>query len=139
MKPKPFSALNHFTVPCATCAPTFRACGRPLLTGEPGLALRPSDTNVELEPRETVEERAGDSTSTYRISGSDDVSSPDPVRLRSACFQPIRPADRTDFSDGSTRCVGPTTGSSGSRVFRPSPVLRTTVSLAGSRRPSPTS
>jgi len=23
MKPKPFSALNHFTVPCATCAPTF--------------------------------------------------------------------------------------------------------------------
>src|SRR3954449_13236143 len=29
MKPKPFSALNHFTVPCATCAPTFRACGRP--------------------------------------------------------------------------------------------------------------
>src|SRR5919112_1414580 len=29
MKPKPFSALNHFTVPCATCAPTFRAGGPP--------------------------------------------------------------------------------------------------------------
>src|SRR3954471_23024914 len=104
MKPKPFSALNHFTVPCATCAPTFRACGRPLLTGEPGLALRPSDTNAELDPREAGrEERAGDGTWPDRIAGSDDVSSPDPVRLRSACLQPIRPADRTAFSDGSTR------------------------------------
>src|SRR3712207_4970040 len=35
MKPKPFSALNHFTVPCATCAPTFRACGRSLWIGGP--------------------------------------------------------------------------------------------------------
>src|SRR5918912_1227114 len=36
MKPKPFSALNHFTVPCATCAPTFRACGRSPLRGGTG-------------------------------------------------------------------------------------------------------
>src|SRR3954451_19032630 len=36
MKPKPFSALNHFTVPCATCAPTFSRDGRPLLIGGPG-------------------------------------------------------------------------------------------------------
>src|ERR1700709_1189434 len=56
MKPKPFSALNHFTVPCATCAPTFRACGRPPWTWGPGYSLfRPSNTNVELEPRETVQ------------------------------------------------------------------------------------
>src|SRR3954454_11649485 len=41
MKPKPFSALNHFTVPSATCAPTFRACGRPPWTWGPGLALPP--------------------------------------------------------------------------------------------------
>src|SRR3954464_11319635 len=51
----------------------------------------------------------------------------------------MSPAARTDLSDGSTRCVGPTTGVSGSRVFSPSPVLRTTVSFAGSSRPSPTS
>src|SRR4051812_39181946 len=63
------------------------------------------------------------------------ASSPGPVRRR----QLMRPAARADFSDGSTRWVGPTTGSSGSSVFSPSPVLRTTVSLAGSSRPSSTS
>src|SRR3954463_12852245 len=51
----------------------------------------------------------------------------------------MSPAARTDLSDGSTRCVGPTTGVSGSRGFSPSPVLRPTVSFAGSSRPSPTS
>src|SRR3712207_1382080 len=44
MKPKPFSALNHFTVPCATCAPTFRACGRPpLIRQDRVLALPPAE------------------------------------------------------------------------------------------------
>src|SRR6478735_134293 len=33
MKPKPFSALNHFTVPGATCAPTFRATDDPSRSG----------------------------------------------------------------------------------------------------------
>src|SRR3954451_9067498 len=42
MKPKPFSGLNHFTVPCATCAPTFRAFGRaPPRAGGTGLLALP--------------------------------------------------------------------------------------------------
>src|ERR671921_2741426 len=74
MKPKPFSALNHFTVPCATCAPTFRACGRPLWFGGPGYSLfRPPNTNVELEPRENVPhaERSGRHSATGNT-GPDD-------------------------------------------------------------------
>src|SRR3954451_18994090 len=43
MKPKPFSALNHFTVPWATCSPTFRACGRPHVSWGRGLALPPAE------------------------------------------------------------------------------------------------
>src|SRR5689334_20903570 len=37
MKPKPFSALNHLTVPCATCASPelVEACGAAHRTGEP--------------------------------------------------------------------------------------------------------
>src|SRR3712207_4140353 len=75
MKPKPFSALNHFTVPCATCAPTFRACGRPSSIGGPGYSLfRPSDTNVELEPRENVPHRMrSDGDSTHGDTRTDDV------------------------------------------------------------------
>src|SRR3954470_16456966 len=54
MKPKPFSALNHFTVPCATCAPTFvRSDDPPRSRGRVSL-FRPPNTNVELEPRGTV-------------------------------------------------------------------------------------
>src|SRR3954468_19908911 len=41
MKPKPFSALNHFTVPCATCAPTFRATDDPSRSGGRVSALPP--------------------------------------------------------------------------------------------------
>src|SRR5829696_6318807 len=46
MKPKPFSALNHFTVPCATCAPTFVRTDGPSGSGEPGLALPPVRTRT---------------------------------------------------------------------------------------------
>jgi hypothetical protein len=72
MKPKPFSALNHFTVPCATCAPAFVRSGRSFSIGEPGYSLfRPSNTNVELEPRETVHEKSARSSAStqdeYRI------------------------------------------------------------------------
>src|SRR3954452_1205966 len=34
MKPKPFSALNHFTVPCATCAPTIVRADDPSESGD---------------------------------------------------------------------------------------------------------
>src|SRR5690349_3907845 len=39
MKPKPFSALNHFTVPCATCAPTLVRADGPSDAAEPGYSL----------------------------------------------------------------------------------------------------
>src|SRR5919107_4400679 len=58
MKPKPFSALNHFTVPCATCAPTFRACGRPPhRPGRPGRALPPVEHERGTEPRQNVQHK----------------------------------------------------------------------------------
>src|SRR4051812_26005477 len=41
MKPKPFSALNHFTLPCATCAPTFVRRTTPLDRGAGSEALPP--------------------------------------------------------------------------------------------------
>src|SRR3712207_2540815 len=54
MKPKPFSALNHFTVPCATCAPTVvRADGLPTDRGGRVELFRPSNTNVEPNRRRT--------------------------------------------------------------------------------------
>src|SRR3954452_4889901 len=46
MKPKPFSALNHFTVPCATCAPTFRATDDPSRSGGRVSALPPVRTRT---------------------------------------------------------------------------------------------
>src|SRR4051812_10062861 len=58
MKPKPFSALNHFTVPCATCAPTFRATDDPSGSGGRVSALPPVNTNVELEPRGKVQQES---------------------------------------------------------------------------------
>src|ERR1700710_1886696 len=61
MKPKPFSALNHFTVPCATCAPTFVRTA-PLDRGAGVSLFRPSNTNVELEPRGTVQEQVSQVT-----------------------------------------------------------------------------
>src|SRR5437660_9791920 len=39
MKPKPFSALNHFTVPCATGAPTFVRADGPAHVVGPGYSL----------------------------------------------------------------------------------------------------
>src|SRR3954451_671669 len=62
MKPKPFSALNHFTVPCATCAPTFvRSDDPPRSRGRVSL-FRPPNTNVELEPRGTVHQQVSQVT-----------------------------------------------------------------------------
>src|SRR3954447_20902272 len=129
MKPKPFSALNHFTVPCATCAPTFRATDDPSRSGGRVSALPPVRTNVELEPRGKVQQESPESGySTQNRYLRSARSSPGPVTTGRP-VQLIRPDSRADFSDGLTRCVGPTTGSSGSSVLRPSPVLRTTVSL----------
>src|SRR4051812_44147880 len=130
MKPKPFSALNHFTVPCATCAPTFRATDEPSRSGGRGLALPPVNTNVELEPRGKVQQESPKyrSSTHNRYRAVPQVPSRAPPRACGGIFQPIRPDARADFSDGSTRCVGPTTGSSGPGVFTPSPVLRPPVS-----------
>src|SRR3954470_24853353 len=56
MKPKPFSALNHFTVPCATCYTTFVHSVAPQVPEGRVVLFRPPNTNVELEPRGTVQE-----------------------------------------------------------------------------------
>src|SRR5450631_910173 len=70
MKPKPFSALNHFTTPCVTCSPStgfgvrtaratgpawaFRSCGDPALRHErPALTFRGRE-NTYLEPRPPI-------------------------------------------------------------------------------------
>src|SRR3954466_15607488 len=119
MKPKPFSALNHFTVPSATCAPTFVRADDPSRSRGRGLALPPANTNVGREPRGTVQELVSQVTGHAH-------RSPEGVVTRVAPpGQAIRPASRSDLSDGCTWWEGPTTGSSGSRVLRPSPVLRT--------------
>src|SRR3954464_6714984 len=70
MKPKPFSALNHFTVPCATCAPTFVRADDPARSRGRVSLFRPSNTNVELEPRGTVQELVS------QVMGPSRVSSP---------------------------------------------------------------
>src|SRR6476660_3413295 len=59
MKPKPFSALNHFTVPCATCAPAF--VRRTTLPDRRAgfLLFRPSNTNVELNRAERYNKKPG--------------------------------------------------------------------------------
>src|SRR4051794_33719529 len=71
MKPKPFSALNHFTVPCATCAPTFSYDGRRLFAEEPGLALPPVDHERGTRTARKVQQEGPENrTSTqnrYRI------------------------------------------------------------------------
>src|SRR4051794_13024909 len=166
MKPKPFSALNHFTVPCATCSPTFVHSVGPQVPGGRVVLFRPPNTNVELEPRGTVQELVSLVTGLPRDYSPDVVPaegprlpregppSPHPSQARGeplsgatrargeardGADQAMRPASRTDFRDGCTRCEGPTTGSSGSSVFSPSPVLRKTVSLAGSSSPFSTS
>src|ERR1700712_1410595 len=126
MKPKPFSALNHFTVPCATCAPAFMSADSPLEPANRVAVFRPYDTNVELEPRGKVQQERPE----YRHSARNPLRGPNEDRPR-ACpawggrvsCQAMRPAARADFRDGSTWWVGPTTGSRGSRVFSPSPVL----------------
>src|SRR3954464_13011815 len=147
MKPKPFSALNHFTVPSATCAPTFVRADDPASGGGTGLLALPP---VEHE-RGTRTARDGTAQGAWiRYIHARLVTGSGEQVLRPGAGgvltlppvvegQPIRPASRTERSDGCTRWVGPTTGSSGSSVLSPSPVLRTTVSLAGSSRPSSTS
>src|SRR5690242_17651345 len=101
MKPKPFSALNHFTVPCATCAPTFRAADGPTAAEGPGYSLfRPYNTNVELEPRRTVQHRVrGGSTSTHD-------SSPVPVSWRFIRARRPHPTPREGPSRDETRLPG---------------------------------
>src|SRR6185312_9444879 len=102
MQPKPFSALNHFTVPCATCAPTFRACGRPLLCGGTGLLALPP---VEHE-RGTRTARDGTAQGAWSgyihahvITGSGELgTSAPPVRTRF-----LHPTPRGDASSDQPR------------------------------------
>src|SRR3954469_5027034 len=102
MKPKPFSALNHFTVPCATCAPTFRATDDPPRSGGRVSALPP----VEHERGTRTARKGTTRKPEIQVIHAESI----PGRAREGYA--MRPAARADFSDGSTRCVGPTTGSS---------------------------
>src|SRR4051812_5076848 len=58
MKPKPFSALNHFTVPCATCAPTFMRRTTPLDRGAGFLLFRPSERTWNSNRAERYNKKA---------------------------------------------------------------------------------
>src|SRR3954454_5085966 len=109
MKPKPFSALNHFTVPCATCSPTFVHSGGPQVPGGRVVLFRPPNTNVELEPRGTVQELVSLVTGPSRDPSPDVVRAegprpPHPSQARGepreGTDQARRPASRTDFRDG---------------------------------------
>src|SRR5437764_8158902 len=98
MKPKPFSALNHFTVPCATGAPTFVRADGPAQVVGPGYSLfrprtRTWNSNRARGYNTECEERATPRTfPTGRVEpgpGSDS-------RLRPASgTHPMRPAART--------------------------------------------
>src|SRR3954453_21949550 len=119
MKPKPFSALNHFTVPCATCAPTFRATDDPSRSEGRVSALPPVG-----HERGTRTARKGTTRKPeIQVIHAESIPGRAPAPSRAppgACEgwggrgpYAMSPDARADFSDGSTRCVGPTTGSSG--------------------------
>src|SRR3712207_2931475 len=105
MKPKPFSALNHFTVPCATCAPTFVRADGPVIRG-PGTALPPAghvrgtDDRARRYNRDDVVGRSWTHDSGTIRNGMSPVRT---AGAPEATPQAMRPAARTDRSDGSTR------------------------------------
>src|SRR3712207_9534148 len=106
MKPKPFSALNHFTVPCATCAPTVvRADALPTDRGGRVELFRPSNTNVEPNRGRTYNTKRlvrPDSRTRHTRSGE---GVPGTGAAPAAAGHPMRPAARTDARDGDTRWV----------------------------------
>src|SRR3954447_10129074 len=96
MKPKPFSALNHFTVPCATCAPTFMRRTTPLDRGAGVSLFRPSNTNVELEPRGRYNKKARKTGPPRRIDTGPRSAASRPVALADEAGCPDRLQRRLD-------------------------------------------
>src|SRR3954453_9744481 len=77
MKPKPFSALNPFTVPCATCAPTFRATDDPPRSG--GRVFRSSARRTRTWNSNRAERYNKNAGKTGIPRGIDTGPSPGPV------------------------------------------------------------
>src|SRR3954454_22013194 len=107
MKPKPFSALNHFTVPCATCAPTFvRAVNPPASEGS-GLALPPvgHERGTRTARNGTARIAAGHGSATCPITRcGNDYDSADQARFPDRAERRLHPVGGGD--DGGDRLQG---------------------------------